>query len=231
MKLFCMALVFGLWGLSVCASAQEVGDFIQDDPRAPEMVILPPVAGRVVAMARTETTFAQWDACVDAGACSVITDDHGWGRGRRPVINVSWHDAKIYTHWVSKLTGQVCRLPSGAEWDVAAGAGGKQAYWWGDSMKSGMARCRGCNPGVSDYGTMPVASYPPNPFGLFDMNGNLWEWVEDCAVTKPPGQCSARLTRGGAWYYFSNQSKHAAKAPRPPAERSFTVGFRVVCER
>jgi len=216
--------------LVLALPAAAAGETLRDHPLAPEMVVLPPFAGHALAMARTETTFAQWDACAAAGACPRVADDHGWGRGERPVINVSWEDAAAYARWLSALTGRRYRLPSGAEWAFAAHAGTQGAYWWGEEMKPGMARCRGCNPGANDYGTMPVASYPPNPFGLYDMNGNLWEWVADCAAPGG-GACSARLTRGGAWYYFSNQAKTAASAPRPPAERSFTVGFRVISER
>jgi len=226
MKRWLAALVALLFP-AVAAAAP--GEAVRDHPLAPQMVLLPRFEGRDLAMARTETTFAQWDVCAAAGACPRVADDHGWGRGERPVINVSWEDAAAYARWLSALTGRRYRLPSAAEWGFAARAGSRTAYWWGDGMKPGMARCRGCNPGVNDYGTMPAASYPPNPFGLYDMNGNLWEWVADCAAAQEP--CKARMTRGGAWYYFSNQAKAAAAAARPPAERSFTVGFRVVSER
>lgn len=220
----------GIAMLPALAMAESPGTRFRDHPVAPEMVALPALAGKSLAMARTEVSFAAWDACVAARGCPAIADDHGWGRGERPVINVSWTDAAAYAAWLSRLTGRSYRLPTDAEWDFAARAGSSAAYWWGDDMRPGMARCRGCNPGVNDYGTLPGASYPANPFGLHDMNGNLWEWVEDCAPPKTT-PCSARLTRGGAWYYFSRQSRTDAVAPRPPAERSFTVGFRVVSDR
>ena len=92
------------------------------------------MAGRAIAMARTETTFAAWDACVAAGGCPAIADDHGWGRGDRPVINVSWNDAVAYAAWLSALTGRSNRLPSDAEWGRAVRGGGATAYWWGDAM-------------------------------------------------------------------------------------------------
>ncbi len=192
--------VLGIFLSPAVAVAEPVTVF-RDHPLAPEMVVLPVAAGRANVMARTETTFAAWDACVAAGGCPAIADDHGWGRGDRPVINVSWNDAVAYAAWLSALTGRSYRLPSDAEWGRAARGGGATAYWWGDAMAPGMARCRGCNPGVADYGTMPAASYPANPFGLYDMNGNLWEWVADGAVAADI--CPSRLTRGGAWYYFS----------------------------
>ncbi len=223
LRLASAVLLLGLPSLPAVAGAEV----FRDHPQAPEMVVLP---GGAAALSRTEVTFAQWDACVAAGGCAAIADDHGWGRGDRPVINVSWNDAQAYAAWLSRLTGRRYRLPGDAEWERAARAGTSTAYWWGDDMRPGMARCRGCNPGVADYGTMPAASYPPNPFGLYDMNGNLWEWVADCAVANAT-PCPARLTRGGAWYYFSRQSRADASAPRPAAERSFTVGFRVACDR
>jgi len=227
---FCLC---GIGSVSDLANAASVVQPVyRDHPLAPEMIELPPVHGRVIGIGKTEVTFAQWDHCVAARACRQIDDDHHWGRGNHPVINVSWVDAGQYTKWLSQITGKSYRLPTAVEWEFAARAGSTTAYWWGDKMKPGMARCRSCNPGVKDHGTMPVASYPPNPFGVYDMNGNLWEWIADCAEKSPSeASCPKRMTRGGAWYYFSRQSMATAEAPRPQTERSFTVGFRVVSER
>jgi len=212
-------------------------DVIQDHKDAPPLVLLPVFEGKTLAVAQTETTFDQWQACVDAAACRAIADDHHWGRGTRPLINVSWRDAQDYTKWLSQITGHPYRLLTDAEWTFAAAAGSAKAYWWGDVMQPGMARCRKCDPDKKDYGTLPAGSYAPNPFGLYDMHGNLWEWVGDCALWKKAADgaktdiCLSRLTRGGAWYYFKSQSKTKASAPRPEEETSFTVGFRVVSER
>lgn len=192
----------------------------------PGLVDLPPFEGRILSMARTETTFDQWDACVRGGGCPPATDDHGWGRGNRPVINVDWAGARAFAAWLSARLGRACRLPSDAEWIFAARGGGAAAFWWGERMRPGLARCRGCSPFEPADGTMPVGTYPANPFGLFDMNGNLWEWVGDCADES----CRRRITRGGAWYYLASQAQSDARADRPPSEKSITVGFRVLCE-
>lgn len=197
----------------------------------PEMVMLPPMAdGKSFAMARTETTFAQWDTCVAAGGCPAVGDDAGWGRGNNPAINVSWNDANSYARWVSSATGRFCRLPTSAEWTFAAHGGNRDPYWWGGTMQPGMARCRGCNPGQPDQGPLPVGSFPPNPYGLYDMNGNVAEWTLDCVARRAGNGCAARATLGGAWTVFALAAQGTAEAPRPPAEREIGVGFRIICE-
>jgi formylglycine-generating enzyme required for sulfatase activity len=211
------------------ARGEQIKPF-RDHPLAPYMVDVP--IGGGIAMAQTETTFRQWEACVSAGGCRPITDDHYWGRGERPLINVSWRDAQAYAAWLSQLTGQPYRLPTAEEWMFAATAGKPTAYWWGDEVKSGMMRCRQCDAdAASDYGTVPVRSYLPNPLGLYDMHGNVWEWVADCVEQSRAGACRFRATYGGAWYYVSHQSRADAVAARPEAERSFTLGFRVASDR
>lgn len=197
----------------------------------PDLVPLPPMEdGQVMAMARTETTFAQWDACVAAGGCPEVGDDSGWGRGQHPAINVSWNDANAYARWVSSATGRFCRLPTAAEWTFAARGGTDDPYWWGGTMQPGMARCRSCNPGEADNGPLPVGSFPPNPYGLYDMNGNVGEWTMDCAVRRAGGGCAARAALGGAWSVFPLATKGDAVAPHPPGERSFSIGFRLICQ-
>lgn len=196
----------------------------------PDLVLLPPMGDKRIAMGRTEVTFAQWDACVAAGGCPHVGGDDGWGRGRYPAINVSWNDANAYVRWLSAATGRFCRLPTSAEWTFAARGGTANPYWWGGVMEPGMARCRGCNPGQPDDGPAPVASYPPNPYGLYDMNGNVGEWALDCTARRAGGGCVARATHGGAWTYFAAKAQGGAETPRPPGERSFSIGFRVVCE-
>ena len=171
--------------LAVVGSAAAVAEF-RDCPTCPEMVEIP--AGRLpdgfgparsLAVSRTEITFAEWDACGAAGACRKGRDDHHWGRGRRPVINVSWDDAVAYVHWLSAVAGKDYHLPSGAEWEYAARGGTTTAYWWGDAIGTGHANCRDCGSRWGGRSTAPVGSFPPNPFGLYDMNGNVWEWTSD----------------------------------------------------
>ena len=121
-------------------------------------------------------TFEEWDACAAEGGCGGYRpDDHGWGRGRRPVIYVSWEDAQAYINWLRWKTGEEYRLLSEAEWEYAARAGTRTRYSFGDEI----------TPSDANYGgnigkTQPVGSYRANGFGLHDMHGNTWEWVRDC---------------------------------------------------
>ena len=137
--------------------------------------------------------------------------DEGWGRGRRPVINVSWKDAAAYAEWLSEQTGKRYRLPSEAEWEYAARAGTTTAYWWGNEIGQNRANCDGCGSQWDNKQTAPVGSFKPNAFGLYDTAGNVWEWVQDCwnenyagAPTDgsawEEGDCSQRVLRGGAWF-------------------------------
>ncbi|MBC7951947.1 MAG: SUMF1/EgtB/PvdO family nonheme iron enzyme [Rhodospirillaceae bacterium] len=177
-------------------------------------------------VSRSEITFDQWQACVSDRACKGGQDDHNWGRGARPVINVSWADARAYAKWLSAKTGHACRLPTEAEWERAAAGGAATAYWWGDGHGSGMANCRDCN-GEPIYGSRPAGSFPPNPYGLLDMNGNVWEWTDDCWTA---GACGQRVIKGGSWYYYSANATVRARARNDAGQGSYNIGIRVVCE-
>ena len=168
------------------------------------------VIGTPFAMSKYEVSFAEYDAFAQASGRS-LPDDEGWGRGTRPVINVSWLDAQEYAQWLSKITGERYRLPSEAEWEYAARAGSSTAYSWGDEIGSNRANCWGCGSQWDRAKTAPVGSFPANAFGLHDMHGNVSEWVEDCysdsyAGTPSDGtarvgdDCGYRVVRGGSWY-------------------------------
>ncbi len=155
---------------------------------------------RDFAMGAYEVAFAEWDECVRDGGCEgYLPPDEGWGRGWRPVINVSWNDAQNYVAWLSEKTGARYRLPSESEWEYAARAGTQTRWHWGDDFheacrwanirdidgveglppsRNPYIRTAECRDGYVD--TAPVGSYRPNPFGLFDVLGNVSEWVEDC---------------------------------------------------
>ena len=133
-------------------------------------------------------------------------DDEGWGRGDRPVINVSWGDAQAYVDWLSRHTGQEYRLPSESEWEYAARAGTTTAYHFGAAVSSALANYKGSN----ENKTVPVGAYSANAFGLHDVHGNVWEWTQDCwndSYRGAPsdgnaweqGNCSRRVLRGGSW--------------------------------
>ena len=159
-------------------------------------------------MGVTEVTFDQWNACYLANGCSHNPKDKSWGRGNRPVISVNWNDAHEYINWIKNKTGKKYRLPTEAEWEYAARAGSRTHYSWGNNISCDQADYHHskCN----TKGTSPVKSYQPNKFGLFDMNGNVAEWTQDCWTKfyhKAPtdgsprltGNCNQRVLRGGAW--------------------------------
>ncbi|MYH70328.1 MAG: formylglycine-generating enzyme family protein, partial [Gammaproteobacteria bacterium] len=133
-------------------------------------------------LSKYEVTFAQWDACVADGGCNGYTpNDAGWGRANRPVIYVSWGDVQSFMVWLNSKTGGNYRLPTEAEWEYAARAGTTTEYSWGDNIGSNLANCTNDHCGDSwDYKTAPVDSFPANAWGLHDMHGNVWEWVQDC---------------------------------------------------
>ena len=173
--------------------------------------------GQPFAVGKYEVTFAEWDGCVVGGGCNGYRpDDRGWGRGRRPVINVSWEDAVAYTRWLSEQTGQKYRLLSEAEWEYVTRAGTTTKYWWGNELGRNRANCDGCGsqwePGFLHLGgqTAPVGSFEANGWGLYDVHGNVSEWVQDCwnwSYRGAPsdgraweqGDCSDRVRRGGHW--------------------------------
>ena len=187
---------------------------------------------RPFAVGKFEVTFAEWDACVAAGGCKHRPGDEGWGRGRRPVINVSWDNAKEYVAWLSRKTGKSYRLLSEAEWEYAARAGTTTKYAFGDTISTSQAK-------YGEGGTVEVGSFPANRFGLYDLHGNVWEWVEDAwhpdyqgAPTDGSvwtgGDTSLRVLRGGSWDgYFPGYLRSANRIRYHPDKRDVSIGFRV----
>jgi formylglycine-generating enzyme required for sulfatase activity/lipoprotein NlpI len=195
--------------------------------------------GRMFAVARFETTFAEWDLCVAENGCKYKPDDKGWGRGSRPVISISWEDVtKEYLPWLGRKTGKPYRLLTEAEWEYAARAGAEAKYSWGDELGQGRANCDGCGSTWDNRQTAPVGSFEANAFGLYDMHGNVWEWTADCYNSNyvkaspdgqptPQAQGCARVRRGGSWYNTAKNLRAAVRASSPAAQRRDIVGFRV----
>ena len=195
------------------------------------------------ALSKHEVTFAQWDACVSGGGCGGHRPgDLGWGRADRPVVNVSWEDAQSYVSWLSRQTGEEYRLPTEAEWEYAARAGTTTKYSWGNEIGVNRANCRP----TEEYGTCgdrfeytaPVGSFAANPWGLYDMHGNVCEWVQDCwndSYAGAPmdgsawlsGDCSRRVVRGGSWNYDPGNLRAAIRGRVTPGVRYNDCGFRV----
>ena len=185
------------------------------------------------ALSRHEITFAQWDVCVEYGPCE-WSGDEGWGRGDRPVINVSWYEAQDYLAWISDVTGESYRLPSEAEWEYAARAGTETAYYWGNRIGRGNANTGRYN--VS--GTTRVGAFSPNPFGLYDMVGNVLEWVQDCRNATyagapgdgsawEEGDCTIRVARSASRVSNAEESRIARRRWWRPDREGWYLGFRL----
>ncbi len=185
------------------------------------------------AMGMYEVTFAEYDKFADATGRKK-PDDEGWGRGNRPVINVSWNDATAYAKWLSNQTGKKYRLPTEAEWEYAARAGTETKYWWGNDIGKNRANCDSCGSQWDNKQTAPVGSFSANQFGLYDTVGNLWEWTCSEYEKKYNGkekQCvrnASRLSlRGGSWNYNARLVRSAYRINWWSTFRLHNVGFRV----
>jgi len=210
--------------------ANEKGRLVNEDPQHRVMIARP------FAVSKFEVTFADWDACVSVGGCPHVSDS-GFERGTRPVINVSWDEAQQYGAWFSKMTGRPYRLLTEAEWEYAARAGSTTAYFWGDQIGKGNANCNDCGSQWDSRQASPVGSFKPNAFGLYDMAGNVWQWVQDCnhdnyngAPTDGSawiGDCGRRVVRGGSWGNVPQFLRSASRDWYGAADRDFHIGFRL----
>src|ERR1700681_988645 len=239
------------------AAAQAV---LRDCPQCPEMVLIQagtfemgstemfdfeaPVhqvsIRKPFYIGRREVTFEEWDACIAEAGCKQRPDDRGLGRARRPATDLDWDDAKGYAAWLSQKTGHTYRLPTESEWAHAARAGTTTTYPWGKTVEKDKANCLGC---TSDpvKKAIDTGSFPPQSVGIYDMDGNAAEWVEDCWNDNYRGapadgsawtklQCRERVLRGGS---FNNDPRYLRSAARFKYDhdvRFYTNGFRVVRE-
>jgi formylglycine-generating enzyme required for sulfatase activity len=197
---------------------------------------------RPFAAGKFAVTFDEWDACVaDSGCNGYKPHDEGWGRGKQPVIYVSWYDAKAYTAWLSRKTGKAYRLLSEAEREYVTRAGTTTPYWWGASIATSQANYNenymfGAKEEYRKR-TVAVDSFQPNPFGLYQVHGNVWEWTEDCwndSYNGAPadgsawvsGDCKQRVLRGGSSGTHRWRLRAANRNGVLPV-RDYNVGFRV----
>jgi len=192
-----------------------------------------------------EVTFSEWSQCVADGGCSGHRPkDGGWGRGRRPVINVSWQDAQNYVKWLRRKTGLNYRLLSEAEWEYIARAGQKGPFSTGHAIGAYDANFNGEFPygngpqGLYRRKTLPVGSFPANAFGLHDLHGNVYEWVEDCwspnhvgapanGRARKDGDCKFRVMRGGSWVTHGYQMRASKRLRYTTDYRYDDYGFRI----
>ena len=235
-------------------------DRLKDGSQGPEMVSIPAgsfkmgsnngssdekpiheVSLSAFAIGKYEVTFEEYDKYAQATGKNK-PDDRGWGRGNRPVINVSWNDAVDYAEWLSKQTGKKYRLPTEAEWEYAARAGTTTKYWWGNSIGTNKANCRNCGSKWDKTKTAPVGSFAANQFGLHDTVGNVYEWCSDISrsdyysnsprsnPTGPGGGETgrARVRRGGAWHDTARNARTADRNVNSPVFRYAYLGFRLL---
>jgi formylglycine-generating enzyme required for sulfatase activity len=232
-----------------------------EDPRHP-------VSLRPFAIGKYEVTVAEYQFFVEetghisATGCQVWTEG-SWERAankdwrdpgfpqdhRSPVVCVSWADAQAYAAWLGERTGKAYRLASEAEWEDAARAGTATRFWWGDHVADGKANCLDCGRLWDAEKPAPVGQFVPNFLGLYDMNGNVWEWVADCwhnsysgappngvawtdqdGEGAEPGDCSKRVQRGGSWLKRSDALRSANRQQDGAGNRNSSVGFRVACD-
>jgi formylglycine-generating enzyme required for sulfatase activity/lipoprotein NlpI len=220
-------------GFTMGSLAAEPGRDTDESPQHHVTIAKP------FAVARFPLTFDQWDACVADGGCDGYKPiDEDWGRGRQPVIYVSWDAAKAYVAWLSGKTGKTYRLLTEAEWEYAARAGSTTAHYWGDGVGKANANCKGCGSRWDNLQTSPVGSFPANAFGLYDMAGNVWEWVEDCYHENYDGapsdgsawidvECRRRVVRGGSWISDPQLLRSAGRFWNDHDSRGNLLGFRV----
>jgi formylglycine-generating enzyme required for sulfatase activity len=171
------------------------------------------------AVGKYPVTFEEWDACVADRGTSYKPSENDWGRGMRPVINVSWNDVQEYLVWLSQKTGQDYRLLSDIEWEYACRAGTGTVYSFGDD-ESQLAQYAWYH-GNSGRKTHPVGEKKPNPWGLYDMHGNVWEWVADAH------ESGGRVLRGGSWGDNPEDLRAATRGRSGAAVRGLIIGFRL----
>ena len=239
---------------------RKVGEVFRDCPKCPELVVVAAGTYRMgspshekgrddnegpmhevvieepFAVGVYEVTFSEWEACVRGGGCQGYRpSDEGWGRGSRPVINMSWEDAQSYVQWLSGKTGEKYRLLSESEWEYVARAGTTTPFHFGSTISTDRANY---GKGFWGQGTVPVGSFEPNRFGLYDVHGNAWEWVQDCwnhSYRGAPrdgsawerGDCSERVLRGGCWSCPPRSLRSAHRIRYSTGKRYSVFGFRI----
>ena len=204
--------------------------------------------GYAFEIGRYEVTFDDWNLCVKGGGCNGYRPgDNGWGKGKRPVTNISYDDIMSYIKWLNAKTGLEYRLPSEAEWEYVARAGQQLPFSTGAgrSISDRYANFNGKfpygpngQPGQYLRKTVPVGSYPANSFGVFDIHGNVYEFVSDCYVPghsgnpgdgspRRDGDCDARIIRGGSWVTHGYQMRAAKRLRYTKEHRYDDFGFRL----
>jgi hypothetical protein len=215
---------------------EGAGEAFRDLDIGPEMVVVPAVGAITASFAigRFALMFDEWDAAQAhpdwqrlSGIAPRKPEDGGWGRSNQPAINVSWEDAKAYCRWLSAVTAKSYRLPGEAEWEHACRAGTTTEFWWGNEISTAQANYDGNQAfgngikGEYRKRTLAVDSFEANPWGLYQVHGNVWEWCED------PYDESSRVLRGGSWSYDPDDLRSAIRLGYRPTLRNLNIGFRI----
>lgn len=188
-------------------------------------------------LAAHEVTFLEYDRFARSTGREPPSDQ-GWGRGTRPVVGISWEEARDYAAWLAQQTSRRYRLSSEAEWEFAARAGTTTPFWWGQNVGSNRTVCFDCGSQWDNRSTAPVMSFPANPFGLYETAGNAMEWVADCYQARYEGvpddgralltgDCTNRVARGGAFNKPADSMRVFVRARFAPDTKLNMLGFRV----
>ncbi|HTS91459.1 MAG TPA: SUMF1/EgtB/PvdO family nonheme iron enzyme [Stellaceae bacterium] len=195
------------------------------------------VSIRPFAIGKYPVTVREWKVCVAANACAAAVLGAG-AEDDRPITNVSWADADQYAKWLALTTRKPYRLPSEAEWEYAARGNTESKFWWGATLSLGKANCKGCGDPYDPAQPLKVGQFAPNPFGLYDMGGNVAQWVEDCyhrdfagapsdGSAWLAGDCFTHVLKGGSWRNDPSYVRPASRDQYDTAVRYPTHGFRV----
>jgi formylglycine-generating enzyme required for sulfatase activity len=199
------------------------------------------------AVGRFAVSFDEWDACLADGGCNGVRgDDNGFGRGRLPAQGLSFEAAQAYLTWLSKKTGRTYRLPSESEREYFTRAGTTTPFWFGKTVGPQDANYMASIPyangprGEDSKAPKPVDSYAPNPFGLYQVHGNIYEWTQDCYNKRYnedtptdgspwlEGDCSKHMIRGGPWNWQAQTIRSGYRDSASPTSGTSVVGLRVV---
>jgi formylglycine-generating enzyme required for sulfatase activity len=232
----------------IAAGSFTMGSSNSEPERGGDEAQVPVTIDAPIAVGKFAVTFDEWDTCVSDGGCGGYKpEDEGWGHDNRPVINVSWDDAQKYVKWLNGKTGKTYRLLSESEREYVTRAGTKTPFWWGSAITPEQANYAGTvapykgggEKGEYRQKTVPVDSFAPNPWGLYNVHGNVWDWTQDCwndsnngnpgdGSARTIGDCSRRVLRGGSWLSGPGFLRAASRDGNAADFRGSRSGFRLV---